>query len=183
MKKSKILNSKTFTIFRNSKFEIRNFFTRGISLVEVIIGTALILLSLTGLTAAYSFYLKAGLKNMDALKATFLLQEGVEVATLLRDTGWSSFASLTSGTRYHLSWNGSTRVATTTSVLVDAMFTRTILLDDVYRRNSDKDIVASTSPDAKSVDASTKRLTVRVTASSTPALDKSITTYLINLFE
>src|SRR3989344_5493626 len=155
----------------------------GISLVEVIIGTALILFSLTGLTAAYSFYLKAGLKNTDALKAAFLLQEGVEAATLLRDTGWSSFASLTSGTRYYLSLEGSAWVPTTTPVLVDTVFTRTIVLDDVYRRNSDKDIVASTSLDAKSLDSGTKQLTVRVTASSTPMLDKSIVTYLTNLFE
>lgn len=169
--------SKTIQQFNNGTT------SSGFSLVEVIIGTALILLSLTGLTAAYSFYLKAGLKNTDTLKATFLLQEGVEVATLLRDTSWSSFSALTSGTRYHLSWNGSMWVATTTPVLVDSIFTRTIQLDDVYRRNSDKDIVASTSPDAKSLDASTKKLTVRVTASSTPPLNKQIQTYLTNLFE
>lgn len=162
---------------------MKQIYTSGISLVEVVIGTALILLSLTGLASAYSFYLKAGLKNMDNLKAAFLLQEGVEAVTLLRDTSWSSFASLTSGTKYYLYWNGGTWVATTTSALIDTSFTRTITLDDVYRRNSDKDIVASTSPDAKSLDSGTKKLTVRVTASSTPVLDKSIATYLTNLFE
>lgn len=158
-------------------------YNNGISLVEVVIGTALILLSLTGLASAYSFYLKAGLKNMDNLKAAFLLQEGMEAATLLRDTSWNSFASLAPGARYFLFWDGSAWMATATPALIDAAFTRTLTLDDVYRRASDKDIVASTSPDAKSLDNNTKKLTVRVTASSTPALDKSMTTYLTNLFE
>jgi len=155
----------------------------GISLVEVVIGTALILLSLVGLASAYSFYLKAGLKNTANLKAAFLLQEGVEAVTLLRDTSWSSFSALTAGAAYYLYWNGSAWVATTTPALVDAIFTRTFTLDTVYRRTADKDIVASSSPDAKSEDAGTRLLTVRVTASSSPALNKQVQTYLTNLFE
>ena len=157
----------------------------GVSLVEVIIGTSLILLSLTGLTTAYSFYLKAGLKNTDTLKAAFLLEEGVEAATLLRDDGWNSFSSLTSGTPYYLSWNGTKWVATTTAITVDGVFKRTITLGDVYRRNADKDIVPITSGDPKSIDAGTKKVTVRVFigSSATTTLDKSVVTYLTNLFE
>ncbi len=47
----------------------------GFSLVEVVIGTALITLALVGLAGAFSFYLKAGLKNNDKLKATLLAEE------------------------------------------------------------------------------------------------------------
>ena len=148
--------------------------------MEVVIGTALILISLVGLTTAYSFYLKAGFKNTDTLKASFLLQEGVEAVTLMRDDAWTNLSSLAISTPYYLSWNGSKWVATSTAVTVDGTFTRTITLDEVYRRNSDKDIVASTSPDAKSIDFGTKKLTITVvwgTASST------MVTYLANLFE
>lgn len=157
----------------------------GISLVEVIIGTSLILLSLTGLVTAYSLYLKAGLKNTDNLKAAFLLQEGVEAAMLIRDDSWSAFANLSTGTAYYLSWNGTKWVATTTEVLVDGVFRRTLTLGDVYRRDSDKDIVSATSGDTKSLDAGTKKVTVRVFvgSSATTTLDKSVTTYLTNLFE
>ncbi|MDO8594047.1 MAG: hypothetical protein Q7R93_00845 [bacterium] len=159
--------------------------SRAFSLVEVIIGTSLILLSLTGLTTAYSVYLKAGLKNTDTLKAAFLLQEGVEATTLIRDDGWSAFAALATGTPYSLSWNNVKWVATTTPVFVDGTFNRTVTFADVYRRNSDKDIVASTSPDAKSIDAGTKQVTVRVfiTVGGAVPLDRQAVTYLANLFE
>ncbi|KKW20672.1 MAG: hypothetical protein UY62_C0044G0005 [Parcubacteria group bacterium GW2011_GWF2_50_9] len=158
---------------------------RGVSLVEIIIGAALILLSLTGLTAAYSFYLKVGLKNTNALKAAFLLQEGVEAAVLIRDDGWNVFASLATGTPYHLYWNGAMWNTTTTPVAVDGVFERTVIFDDVYRRNSDDDIVGQTSGDPKSLDAETKRVSVRVFVenSATTTLDKRMVTYLTNLFE
>ena len=137
---------------------------RGISLVEVILGVSLIMLSLVGLAGAYSFYLKAGLKNTENLQASLLLQEGVEAAVLMRDSAWSNLSSLASGKWYYLEWNGSTWVSTTTATTTDGYFTRTFKLDDVYRRNADKDIVPSDSGDPKSIDANTKMLTVRVTA-------------------
>lgn len=167
------LNAKRFTL------------NAGFSLVEAIIGTALILLSLTGLTTAYSFYLKAGLKNTDHLKAAFLLQEGVEAATLLRDASWNSLSSLATNTPYHLSWNGTVWVSTTTPVLIDDTLYRTITADGVYRRNSDKDIVPVTSGDPKSLDTGTKKIIVRVfmTSGATTTLDTSVVTYLANLFE
>ena len=159
--------------------------SKGISLVEVIIGTALILLYLTGLTTAYSFYLKAGLQNTDNLKAAFLLQEGVEAATLIRDDNWGAFASLATGTPYYLSWNNSKWNTTTTPLIIDGVFRRTVLLEDVYRRNLGKDIVEITSGDAKSLDAGTKKVTVHVfiVNSATTTLDKQMETYLANLFE
>lgn len=152
----------------------------GFSLVEVVIGTALILLSLVGLIGAYSFYLKAGLKSTDTLKAAFLLQEGVEAVMLMRDDAWSNLSSLTPGVSYYLSWSGATWVATTTEALIDGVFRQTVTLDTVYRRVLDKDIVASTSLDSKAIDPDTKQVTVRVTADG---VDRFLTTYLTNLFE
>lgn len=159
-------------------------YKRGFSLVEVVIGTALILLSLTGLVAGYSFYLKAGLRNTDNLKAAFLLQEGVEAATLLRDSGWNNLSSLTVGTPYYLSWSGTNFAATSAATTTDGVFVRTLTFDAVYRRDSDKDIAAMSSPDAKTLDVNTKKLTVQVswgTASS--AEERQVITYLTNLFE
>ena len=181
---NKLFNFKTHASLKieNCKLII---YKRGISLVEVIIGTSLILFSLTGLVTAYSFYLKGGLQNTDNLQATFLLQEGVEAATLLRDDNWGAFAALSTSTAYYLAWNGAKWVATTTEVLVDGVFRRTFTQGDVYRRDSDKDIVPATSGDPKSLDPETKKITVRVFigSSATTTLDKSVTTYLTNLFE
>ncbi len=152
----------------------------GFSLVEVVIGTALITLALVGLAGAFSFYLKAGLKNNDTLKATLLAEEGVEAAVLLRDASWNNFSSLATGTPYYLSWNGSIWVSTTTPVLIDGAFTRTMTLGDLYRRTSDQDIVATSSPDTKTLDADIKQVTVRVTAAD---IDTSLQTYLANIFK
>ncbi len=155
-------------------------FQRGFSLVEVVIGASLILLALTGLITAYVFYFRAGLQSTPALQTAFLLQEGAEAVTLLRDEAWSNLSALSPETPYFLFWNGSKWVATTSEVLIDGAFRRTVTLSRVYRRNSDKDIVASTSPDAKAIDAGTKQVIVRVTA---PGIDRILTTYLTNLFE
>ena len=155
-------------------------FHRAFSLVEIVIGSSLILLALTGLITAYIFYFRAGLRNMSELQTVFLLQEGAEAVTLMRDETWGNISSLSPETFYFLSWNGVKWVATVSEVLIDGAFRRTVAISEVYRRNSDKDIVASTSPDAKAIDTNTKHLTVRVTA---PGVDKTLTTYLANLFE
>jgi len=166
-------------MIKNWKLKIGNS-QRGFSLVEVVIGTALIALALVGLAGAFSFYLKVGLKNTDALKGAFLAEEGVEAVTLLRDASWSNLSLLATGTPYYLSWNGSAWVATTTPALIDGIFTRTITLGDLYRRTSDKDIVATSSPDAKTLDTDIKQVTVRVTAAG---VDTSLQTYLANIFK
>lgn len=183
--KYKNKNNASFGVLHAPSASWRIMLHRGISLVEIVIGTALILLSLTGLTTAYSFYLKAGLKNTDTLKAAFLLQEGVEAATLIRDDNWSAFVSLSTGTPYYLSWANSKWNTTTTPLIIDGVFRRTISFSDVYRRNTDKDIVSVTSGDAKSLDAGTKKVTVRVFVvnAATTTLDKRVETYLTNLFE
>lgn len=153
---------------------------RAFSLVEVLIGIALIAFALITLTGAAVFFLKTGLTNTDNLTAAFLLEEGGEAAAMLRDSSWSNFAALATGTPYYLFWNGTSWEATTTAVVIDSQFRRTLVLHDVFRRNSDKDIVASTSPDAKSHDPDAREVVVRVWGDNT---DVSLVTYLMNLFE
>jgi len=104
----------------------------------------------------------------------------------MRDDAWANLSSLTSGAWYYLAWNGTKWTATSTATTTDGTFTRTFKLDDVYRRNSDKDIVASDSADPKALDANTKKLTVQVAfggVSTTTPTYKQIVTYLANLFE
>src|SRR3989338_3942837 len=77
-------------------------FHRAFSLVEVVIGSSLILLALTGLITAYVFYFRAGLNNTAELQAAFLLQEGAEAVTLMRDEAWGNISSLSHETPYFL---------------------------------------------------------------------------------
>jgi len=80
---------------------------------------------------------------------------------------------------YNLAFDGSNWEATTTSALIDNVFDRTITIVDVYRRDSDDDIIASTSPDSKTLDPNT----VQVTASVSWDEDEvNATTYFTNIF-
>lgn len=150
---------------------------KGISLVEVVVGSAIILLALTGLIAAYNIFIRAGGATLNTIQASYLLEEGVEAVTVLRDYGWTSnIANLSAGTKYYLSWNGSrwisTTVATTTGI-----YTRYFTLQNVNRDANDNIATVGT------LDPGTKKLTINVSwQSSATTTSRSVSTYITNLF-
>lgn len=152
--------------------------SKGVALVEVVIGTTLLFLALTGLVTAYNIFVRAGSATLNTLQATYLLEEGVEAVTSIRDFGWSSnIANLSSGVNYYLSWNGSRFVATTTVSKIDNIYTRYFTLANVNRDAGDNIAVSGTS------DAGTKKLTVSVSwQNAATTTVRSISTYITNLF-
>src|SRR3989344_8554162 len=88
---------------RDSSFLIRDSARRrGVSLVEVVIATALLFLALTGLVTAYNMFVRVGVTTMKTIQATYLLEEGVEAVVSLRDFGWAgNIANLTSNSNYY----------------------------------------------------------------------------------
>src|SRR3989338_4561359 len=101
---------------RDSSFLIRDSARRrGVSLVEVVVATALLFLALTGLVTAYNMFVRVGVTTMKTIQATYLLEEGVEAVASIRDFGWTSnIAGLIAGNNYFLFWNGSRWLSTTT---------------------------------------------------------------------
>jgi type II secretory pathway pseudopilin PulG len=164
---------------------MKNTFTHhGFGLVEAIIAISIIVSALAGAVSAHRRFVTVTLQNTSQVKAHYLAEEGLEIARYLRDQGWAgTFAALTNGVSYHLVFATTTGMwqATTTSQIIDGVFERTLTLEPVYRRTSDDDIVASTSPDIKAIDPDIRTVTVRVSASGTP--DLVLSTYLANLFE
>lgn len=160
----------------NCKLEIR--LERGIALVEVVVGTALIFLALTGLVTAYNVFVRTGSATVNTLQATYLLEEGVEAVTSIRDFGWTSnIASLSPGVDYYLSWNGSRWLATTTVLKVDNVYTRYFTLENVNRDSSDNIAGSGT------LDGGTKQLTVSVSwQNAATTTVRSLSTYITNLF-
>lgn len=159
---------------------------RGFSLVEILVAVAVLLASFVSVITAFQVAARHGRGTMEQVQGAALAEEGIEAVTSLRDAGWSNLSSLTTGTSYDLVFTGAVWVTTLTPQIIDDVFLRTVVLDDVYRRTSDKDIVASTSPDAKAIDAGTKKVTVRVSwATTTPSGggERVMETYLMNLFE
>lgn len=160
--------------------------TKGFSIVEILVAVAVLLASFVSVITAFQVAARHGRGTMEQMQAAALAEEGIETVITLRDAGWSNLSSLTTGTSYDLVFSGTAWATTLTPQLIDGVFRRSVVLDDVYRRNSDKDIVVSTSPDAKTIDTETKKVTVRVSwATTTPSGggERVMETYVMNLFE
>lgn len=159
---------------------------RGFSLIEIAVGVAVLLAAFVAVISAFQLALQRGRATLERIQAATLAEEGVEATALLRDSGWSNLASLAVGTPYDLVWNGAAWATTLTPQTIDGVFLRTVTVSEVYRRDADRDVVPPNSPDPKSVDTGTKKVTVRVTwATSTPSGggEEVLEAYLMNLFE
>lgn len=153
---------------------------RGFGLVEVLIGVAIIVGATIGAGAAIGFYVKIGLKQTEKVQAAYLAEEGLEAVRFLRDAGFSTeIETLLVDQVYYLATTTTGWEATTSPVLIDNTFLRTLTFEEVWRRDSDKDIVASTSPDAKTVDESARRAVISVGSREGTT---TIATYLVDLF-
>ena len=108
---------------------------------------------------------------------------------MIRDASWDIYINpIATSTPYFLYFNGVWWEATTIQQpFIDGVFDRVVIIEDVYRRDSDSDIVASTSLDANTFDPNSKYVTVRVswanTSTSTATSTIETQTYLTNIFE
>jgi type II secretory pathway pseudopilin PulG len=162
------------------KTKLKNNYCRGMGLMEIIIGTTIISLSLVGLITSFNLFVRTGLANTQKVQAVYILEESIEAFRYIRDDGWTTnISSLSHGVSYNLAFDGSNWEATTTSALIDNVFDRTITIVDVYRRDSDDDIIASTSPDSKTLDPNTVQVTASV---SWDGDEVNATTYFTNIF-
>ncbi len=155
-------------------------YNRGASLVEVIIGSAILTIVFISLGGAAQYLLRFSQDANTRIRSAFLASEGIEVARLLRDQSWNTaIAPLSVGTPYYLEFSGTAWRATTTPVIVDGVFARTFVLNQVSRDAFD-DIVSSGGTN----DTDARKVTVTVTWSSRGIQRQDIiSTYLTNLFK
>ena len=157
--------------------------SRGISLIEVVVGASIVFFVLLSTVTALQLYIVSSRANLDRIQAAYLLEGGVEIVRFIRDKGYTAeLSALAKDTPYCLVFEGGTWKATTTETLIDGSFRRTAALRDVYRRLSDRDIVASTSPDTKEVDPETTEVVVSVAWGTEASKELEAVTYLTNLF-
>ncbi|MFQ5661946.1 MAG: hypothetical protein ACE5F2_01705 [Candidatus Paceibacteria bacterium] len=163
------------------KIKLNNNYSKGMGLMEIIIGTTIISLSLVGLITAFNLFVSTGLSNTQKVQAVYILEESIEASRYIRDSGWTAnISTLSKGVPYNLAFDGSNWEATTTAqASIDNVFDRTITIEDVYRRDSDDDIVASTSPDSKTLDPNTIQITAKVLWDGG---EVNTTTYFTNIF-
>ena len=157
-------------------------FTKGFTILEVIIGASIMLLITTGILSSYVLYLQASGSNMESVQSAFILEEGVEGMMSIRDAGWTTnIVPLTTGTPYYLFWNNDLSIWQTTTVATSTDgFIRKIILYPAYR-DSNSNLVSSSTPGAV-IDIGTRQMNVYSTwfyrgSSNT----KSIITYISNI--
>jgi len=163
-------------------------YTAGVGIIEIIVGTSIITLSLIGVVVSFNLHFKAGSENIKKIQATYLAEEGIEVMRFLRDNSFTNnIAPLSTATSSHLYFDGSKWHTTTTPLYVDGVFERIVTISDVYRRDSDSDIVSATSTAPKTIDTNIKLFTVTLAwptdvASTTATSTLELQTYLADIF-
>ncbi len=155
--------------------------TKGFSLVEVVVGSAVLGVVFVSLISIYGTYIRASTQNASTIKMTYLAEEGVEAVRTLRDRGFASnINGLTASTTYYLNFSGGFWVSTTTPEIIDTSYYRSFVLFSVYR-DGNSDIVTT----GGTLDPDTRK--VVVTVSYTPGVaattTKSLSAYLTNIFK
>ena len=151
----------------------------GFSLVEVVVASAIISLSLVAIIQIAGSALVFSRQATNVYVASTYLEEGAEAMRTIRDNNWTNISSLSSSSTYYLNFNNSTNtwsVSTSSSTLGN--FTRTITVSPVSR-DSNYDITTS----GGSVDTNVEKVTVTVSWNeSSGTLTRSLSFYLSNIF-
>lgn len=145
----------------------------GFGLLEIIISVALISISLFSLAAVGRLSFRAVSESSNGIKADYLAEEGGEVLRIMRDDNWDNIASLALGQPYHLVFSDGAWLATTSPQLIDGLFSRTFILEQVFRDAQDN---ISLSGDS---DPSSRKIILEV---SWGTKSKEVITYITNLF-
>jgi len=153
---------------------------RGFGLIEIIISTFIITTAFSGFYFFYQKALSVEQKSTNFIQVNLLLEEGVEVAKLFRDDSWKdNILSLSTSTPYYLNFTGVNWEATTTEILIDPVYDRTIVFEDVFRDANDN--ISSSGTYA----TGTLKLTVNVDwlDRGGVTVSQSMQTYIADIFD
>ena len=151
--------------------------TKGFALVEIIIGFSVISIGILSIIYSYLVYIKYSLANNRNTEAVYILEEGVEAITFIRDKGWDqNISTLSTTTTYYLIFENSTWATTTATQYIDSIFLRSFAVSDVNRDVDDR------ISDFGVYDPGTKKITVSVFYfQGHGTTTKSISTYISDI--
>ena len=184
---NKIQNSKQ-NPFRIWKIKILNLFriwdlgfrisrNEGFGLLEMVISVAVVITALVGFLETERVSLRLFRTEKDNLEATFLAQEGLEAARILRDQSWTNnVATLTSGSVYYSFFqNNAWSLSVSSPGLIDEKYTRTLVFNNVFRNLQDKISPSGTA------DPNTKQVISSISWNiPTGSKQQQLTSYLTN---
>ncbi|RJQ37554.1 prepilin-type N-terminal cleavage/methylation domain-containing protein [Candidatus Parcubacteria bacterium] len=162
---------------------------KGFGLVEVLVASAIIGITFFAIVGAVRLAAIAVEDATHESRAGFLLDEGIEVAKLWRDTSWSEFYQkrMTVGETYYLIFAAGTwTIATVDPGPINGVFTRTLALADVCRDDVTADIVgAAPCSGGSTIDPGTRQVQISVSWNrrGTGTRTKTVSTYVANIFQ
>ncbi len=136
-------------------------FHRGFGLIELVIATGIVAITLLVFAQAAITFLRAAQISADDQDAAFLAREGMEAVRAVRDQSWSSnIAVLANDTIYYATATSGSWILTTSNPgQLLGKFTRAIIFSAVNRSDGGfGDIVAT----GGTLDPKTKKVLVRV---------------------
>ncbi len=155
------------------------------SLVEILISAFIISMAAVAILNAYGYLIRTELASAKYLKASYLLDEGVEAVRYMRNKSWSAnILPLSTTTNYYLYASTSAGTldwrATTTRQLYDNFFERKLNFSGVYRDGS-QNIVLS----GGTLDTNITKLTVSVSwlGVSNATTTKTVSKYVTNFYQ
>ena len=148
-------------------------------LIEIVIAAALLSLSILSLVSTYNTFISFAFSNQKNVEASYLLEEGLEAMTFLRDKSFTTnIKTLSTSTVYYLTFNGTYWATTTVPQYVDGIYLRSVGVSDVKRDASDKISASGTyDPNIKQVTATISFYQGHATTT------KSISTYISNIYD
>lgn len=158
-----------------------NIFSNGFSLVEVLIGSSIICLSLIFIINLENGISKLGFNSVSRIQSGMLAEEGVAAIINLRNVSWQNIALLDNNVAYKLFWDQGDGLWKTASYanLIDNKFDRTVTFYPVYRNATTFEVISS----GGVLDLGTRKFTVSVTwHDDNGTSTKSVTSYVHNIF-
>lgn len=151
---------------------------KGAMLIEVVIGTAVFLFVMLASAGAFTLTLAISLANTANIQSAYLMEEGLEAARIIRDSGWTvNIGNLNPNTAYYFTYNAGSWAISNQNTYIDGVFERKVFFEDV-RRDSSQNIVQS----GGTLDNNTKKVVVRVSwIERNATTTKSVSTYITNI--
>ncbi len=132
--------------------------SQGFSVIEIVIASAIIVTVVSAAAAAWQAYLKISNTAARNTEASLFSVEAAEALHIMRDQSWSSkIVPLALNTAYQLYWNGAQYQATTSQILLQSQFVRTMTLSSIMR-DGNSNIVSS----GGTVDSNARKINISV---------------------
>lgn len=147
----------------------------GFGLIEILVGSAILVTVLLSFSFFYKEALTLSNRTTLFVQSNLLLEEGLEVVKLMRDSGWdANIVSVATNTPHHLAFSGNMWTSTTTVALIDGIFDRVLIFEDAFRDIND-DIATS-----GTYDPDIRKVTVEVSWYNPATTTRAVSTYITN---